>query len=168
MRYIKLFENFQNTNFIDDFLNKVQNLLPTNFQFTWKIDIDGDQGFLFVNLSSLDTNLTLDWYIDLDNTSIKLVAWGEDNNGGDISDKSYSLKLENIEEGLELIKADVNKLVLIIERKKYTYNRILEKNIPTNTELWNSCKSWAKSKYDVWPSAYACGAAAKRYKSKGG
>lgn len=45
---------------------------------------------------------------------------------------------------------------------------ILEKNIAVNKELWNSCKSWAKSKYDVWPSAYAVGAAAKRYKSKGG
>jgi hypothetical protein len=45
---------------------------------------------------------------------------------------------------------------------------ILEKNVPKDKELWNSCKAWAKSKYDVWPSAYACGAAAKRYKSKGG
>lgn len=45
---------------------------------------------------------------------------------------------------------------------------ILEKNTPTNSKLWNSCKAWAKARYDVWPSAYACGAAAKRYKSKGG
>ena len=45
---------------------------------------------------------------------------------------------------------------------------INEKNVATNSELWNQCKAWAKSKYDVWPSAYACGAAAKRYKSKGG
>ena len=46
---------------------------------------------------------------------------------------------------------------------------ILEgKNTPTNPSLWSECKAWAKSKYDVWPSAYACGAAAKRYKSKGG
>ena len=43
-----------------------------------------------------------------------------------------------------------------------------QKNTPTNTDLWNQCKAWAKSRYDVWPSAYACGAAAKRYKSKGG
>ena len=42
------------------------------------------------------------------------------------------------------------------------------KNVPTDSSLWSQCKSWAKSKYDVWPSAYACGAAAKRYKSKGG
>ena len=45
---------------------------------------------------------------------------------------------------------------------------INEKNVATNSELWNACKAWAKAKYDVWPSAYACGAAAKRYKSKGG
>ena len=45
---------------------------------------------------------------------------------------------------------------------------INEKNVATNSKLWNACKAWAKSKYDVWPSAYACGAAAKRYKSKGG
>jgi hypothetical protein len=45
---------------------------------------------------------------------------------------------------------------------------ILEKNIPTNSKLWSSCKAWAKSKYDVWPSAYACGAAAKKYKAEGG
>ena len=45
---------------------------------------------------------------------------------------------------------------------------IVEKNIPLDKDLWNLCKKWAKSKYDVWPSAYAVGAAAKRYKSKGG
>jgi len=45
---------------------------------------------------------------------------------------------------------------------------INEKNVAKNSQLWNQCKAWAKSKYDVWPSAYACGAAAKRYKSKGG
>lgn len=45
---------------------------------------------------------------------------------------------------------------------------LVEKNVPKNSSLWQSCVAWAKSKYDVWPSAYACGAAAKRYKSKGG
>jgi hypothetical protein len=45
---------------------------------------------------------------------------------------------------------------------------ILEKNVAVDQSLWSSCKSWAKTKYDVWPSAYAVGAAAKRYKKKGG
>jgi hypothetical protein len=50
----------------------------------------------------------------------------------------------------------------------FTELLILEKNTPTNSKLWNACKAWAKARYDVWPSAYACGAAAKRYKAKGG
>lgn len=63
--------------------------------------------------------------------------------------------------------------ILTFERFEFTFDSyqeylIVEKNIPINPELWSACKSWAKSKYDVWPSAYAVGAASKRYKSKGG
>jgi hypothetical protein len=42
------------------------------------------------------------------------------------------------------------------------------KNKPTNPKLWASSLAWAKSRYKVCPSAYCNGAAAKRYKSKGG
>ena len=45
---------------------------------------------------------------------------------------------------------------------------IEEKNVPTNPTLWSRAKSLAKSKFDVYPSAYANGWAAKWYKSKGG
>ena len=43
-----------------------------------------------------------------------------------------------------------------------------KKNVPNNPSLWAECKAWAKRTFDVYPSAYANGAAAKRYKSKGG
>ena len=43
-----------------------------------------------------------------------------------------------------------------------------KKNVPTNPSLWQSCLNWAKSRYKVYPSAYCIGAAAKRYKQKGG
>lgn len=43
-----------------------------------------------------------------------------------------------------------------------------EKSAPTNPSLWSKAKSLAKSKFDVYPSAYANGWAAKWYKSKGG
>jgi hypothetical protein len=43
-----------------------------------------------------------------------------------------------------------------------------EKNVPTNPELWSRAKALARSKFDVYPSAYANGWAAKWYKSKGG
>jgi len=45
---------------------------------------------------------------------------------------------------------------------------LLEKNVPTNPELWARAKSQAKAKFDVYPSAYANGWASKWYKSKGG
>ena len=45
---------------------------------------------------------------------------------------------------------------------------ITEKNSPTNPALWSRAKSLARSKFDVYPSAYANGWAAKWYKSKGG
>jgi hypothetical protein len=43
-----------------------------------------------------------------------------------------------------------------------------EKNSPTNPKLWARAKSLARSKFDVYPSAYANGWASKWYKSKGG
>ncbi len=43
-----------------------------------------------------------------------------------------------------------------------------EKNKPTNPSLWSKAKSMARSKFDVYPSAYANGWASKWYKSKGG
>ena len=45
---------------------------------------------------------------------------------------------------------------------------ILEKNEPTNPGLWSKMVSKAKSKFDVYPSAYANGWAAKQYKAAGG
>ncbi len=61
------------------------------------------------------------------------------------------------------VKADVN---------QFSLNETTEidesKNKPTNPKLWAQCLAWARSKYDVCPSAYCNGAAAKRYKSKGG
>lgn len=42
------------------------------------------------------------------------------------------------------------------------------KNKPTNPKLWARAKSMAKSKFKVYPSAYANGWAAKWYKKQGG
>jgi predicted RNA binding protein YcfA (HicA-like mRNA interferase family) len=58
-------------------------------------------------------------------------------------------------------------------KKKYGHVKeeveyLEEKNAPTNPALWSKAKSLARSKFDVYPSAYANGWAAKWYKSKGG
>jgi hypothetical protein len=42
------------------------------------------------------------------------------------------------------------------------------KSRPNNPSLWSSVKSAAKSKFDVYPSAYANAWASKEYKKRGG
>ena len=54
----------------------------------------------------------------------------------------------------------------MIENSEITEKK--KKNVPTNPSLWQSCLNWAKTRYKVCPSAYCNGAAAKRYKQKGG
>ena len=65
---------------------------------------------------------------------------------------------------------DVAKPVKKKEEKKVAEETeyLEEKNKPTNPELWARAVSMARSKFDVYPSAYANGWAAKWYKSKGG
>ena len=45
---------------------------------------------------------------------------------------------------------------------------LTEKNVPTDSSKWSYYKAQAKKKFDVYPSAYANGWAAKKYKAAGG
>jgi hypothetical protein len=55
------------------------------------------------------------------------------------------------------------------EKEMYEAMEIDEsKNCPTDSGKWAASKAAAKAKFDVYPSAYANGWAAKNYKSKGG
>jgi hypothetical protein len=45
---------------------------------------------------------------------------------------------------------------------------IVERAVPSNKELYSRIKSRIKSKYKVWPSAYASAAVVKAYKAAGG
>ncbi len=56
----------------------------------------------------------------------------------------------------------------ISKQYKEEVEQLEEKNAPTNPELWSRAKALARSKFDVYPSAYANGWASKWYKSKGG
>ena len=44
----------------------------------------------------------------------------------------------------------------------------MEENCPTDSGKWSYYKGQAKKKFDVYPSAYANGWAAKQYKAAGG
>lgn len=57
---------------------------------------------------------------------------------------------------------------LLFENKVNELLSLLEKNIPTSPDKWASAKAAARSKFKVYPSAYANLWAAKKYKSMGG
>jgi len=52
--------------------------------------------------------------------------------------------------------------------KEFREEHLEEKNVPTSPEKWARAKSAAKSKFAVYPSAYANGWASKKYKAMGG
>ena len=70
----------------------------------------------------------------------------------------------NIIDDLAMTEKDPNKALAMYQMKEGRKN----KNVATNKDLWQQSLSWAKTKYDVCPSAYCNGAAVKRYNSKGG
>jgi len=57
---------------------------------------------------------------------------------------------------------------MLDEKKRRKSGKGKRKPKPTNPALWARAKSAARSKFDIYPSAYANGWAAKWYKSKGG
>jgi|694.fasta_scaffold00157_86 hypothetical protein len=76
----------------------------------------------------------------------------------------YTMGKDVVEEAFEGGDEDIIELVGLHEDAQ----EILEANKPTNPSLWSKAKSMAKSKFKVYPSAYANGWAVKWYNSKGG
>lgn len=82
-------------------------------------------------------------------------------NGHDWADDHVATATENMDQVFDFIMNEEDEFV----------SGPLDENTkrePTNKKLWSKAKSLAKSKYKVWPSAYASGWAAKWYKKQGG
>ena len=67
-----------------------------------------------------------------------------------------------------LKESDLNEEEIKLYEFGKKFETLMEKNCPTNPQKWSSYKSQAKAKFDVYPSAYANGWAAKKYKAAGG
>ena len=83
----------------------------------------------------------------------------------DVADKSH------LKDKPGSFKSDLKNLGRFLTGKKETneeVEQIDEKNVPTSPEKWARAKAAAKSKFDVYPSAYANGWASKKYKAMGG
>lgn len=74
-------------------------------------------------------------------------------------------KTKEMEKNVGNVKADLSNFSMNESKKKELEEG---KNKPTNPKLWARAKSMAKSKFKVYPSAYANGWAAKWYKEHGG
>ena len=68
---------------------------------------------------------------------------------------------------LVLAEAMLDFAIRLAKKKKNPKYKGTSKNVPTNMELYNRCKSEAKKKFSVWPSAYGSAYLTKLYKSKG-
>lgn len=77
-------------------------------------------------------------------------------------------KLESVEKKKLKEVKDLTESQMKIYQLGEKVERLMEKNCPTDPAKWSASKSAAKAKFDVYPSAYANGWAAKNYKGKGG
>lgn len=77
-------------------------------------------------------------------------------------------KLESVQKKKLKEVKDLNEDELKIYQLGEKVEKLTEKNCPTDPGKWSASKSAAKAKFDVYPSAYANGWAAKNYKAKGG
>jgi len=100
---------------------------------------------------------------------------GEDKNQIDSILKEHDWAQDHISEAKSLLDQVFDFLMNQTKGEQYEDKMINEesqidegKNKPTNPKLWARAKSMAKSKFKVYPSAYANGWAAKWYKKHGG
>ena len=81
-------------------------------------------------------------------------------------DDEKDKEVERDEKKIETRKQGINRAATKLSKEEV--EQIDEKNVPTSPEKWAQAKSQAKAKFDVYPSAYANGWAAKKYKAMGG
>jgi hypothetical protein len=82
----------------------------------------------------------------------------------------------HLNRGYDSARPDINKVNSRMQGVQKAISRLAkeeveeldEKNVPTSPEKWAQAKAQAKAKFDVYPSAYANGWAAKKYKEMGG
>jgi predicted kinase len=81
--------------------------------------------------------------------------------------KGNDVVVKTLKKGLVKAKLDDLKKIYSDSVEK-RFNLFMEENVPTDPGKWSYYKGQAKKKFDVYPSAYANGWAAKQYKAAGG
>ena len=92
-------------------------------------------------------------------------------NGHDWADDHITVAKENLDQVFDFMMnqtkgGDDTEMDESLLSEEYQIDE--SRNCPTDPGKWAASKAAAKSKFDVYPSAYANGWAAKNYKKKGG
>jgi hypothetical protein len=94
-------------------------------------------------------------------------------NGHDWAADHVTVAKENMDQVFDFIMNEMKGAGDQDQSQETEFNESVEeidesKNCPTDPAKWAASKAAAKRKFDVYPSAYANGWAAKNYKAKGG
>ena len=89
-------------------------------------------------------------------------------NGHDWADDHVSEAKNNMDQVFDFFMNETKKEEMDETYLNEEYQIDESKNCPTSPSKWAASKAAAKRKFDVYPSAYANGWAAKNYKAKGG
>jgi hypothetical protein len=130
-----------------------------------------DRYMFFSNLEQMKRQC--DTLLELDQDMVEQILdnghdWAQDHisEAKNNMDQVFDFMMNHIKGDGEQDIEDVSFTGMMEESSEITEKK--KKNTPTNPQLWQQSLAWARSRYKVCPSAYCNGAAAKRYKSKGG
>lgn len=119
----------------------------------------------FSNLEQIKRQCEL--LLELDENTVNEIL----NNGHDWADDHITVSKENMDQVFDFMMNHTkggNNTEMDESLLSEEYQIDESKNCPTDPGKWAASKAAAKSKFDVYPSAYANGWAAKNYKKKGG
>lgn len=119
----------------------------------------------FSNLEQIKRQCEL--LLELDENTVNEIL----NNGHDWADDHITVSKENMDQVFDFMMNHTkggNNTEMDESLLSEEYQIDESKNCPTDPGKWAASKAAAKAKFDVYPSAYANGWAAKNYKKKGG
>ncbi len=127
-------------------------------------DMRSNRYMFFSNLEQMKRQCEL--LLELDEDTITDIL----NNGHDWADDHITVAKENLDQVFDFMmnqtKGQDTEMDESLLSEEYQIDE--SRNCPTDPGKWAASKAAAKSKFTVYPSAYANGWAAKNYKKKGG
>jgi hypothetical protein len=139
---------------------KLNEIIKKHLRNTLNESSRGSNYMFFSNLEQIKRQCEL--LLEMDKNAIEDLLI----NGHDWADDHITVAKENIDQVFDFIMNEKEGNDEEYLNEEYQIDE--SKNCPTSPSKWSASKAAAKRKFDVYPSAYANGWAAKNYKAKGG